>query len=135
MDFNTIEDQIQRLIWDLDDADEATIAMHMDRLREQAAQIEDDRWRQSALERIDDLPGLIEGPPLGQSPQYSQAVRLAAKVHGATGSVEDRLAEAERTATQIAELASQAPADEYMVIKRMNGSIKRTIGALRRGEV
>jgi|SRR6266508_1520717 hypothetical protein len=135
MDYDTIEDEIQDLIWDLQDADQATIAGHVGRLRAKAVHITDDRWRQNALERIDALPRLVAGPPLGRSPQYSQAVRLAAQVHGATGSIEERIAAAERTATEIAELARRAPADEYMVIKRMNSSIARIIDALRRGEV
>ncbi|SRR6266542_96791 len=135
MDYETIEDEIQDLIWDLHDADQATIGGHMDRLRAKAEQITDDRWRENAISRIADLPRLIAGPPLGRSPEYSQAVRLAAQAHGATGSAEERIAICDRIMTQIAELASRAPAEEYMVIKRMNSSIVRTISALRRGEL
>jgi len=135
MDYETIEDEIQDLIWDLHDADQATIASHMDRLRTKAEQITDDLWRRRALKRIESLPRLIAGPPLGKSPEYSQAVRLAAQVHGATGSIEERIAHAEHTATAIAELARQAPVNEYMAIKRMNGSIARILAALRRGEL
>jgi hypothetical protein len=127
MDYDTIEDEIQDLIWDLHDADQDAIATHMDRLRVRAEQITDDRWRERALSRIASLPRLIGPAPLGQSPEYSEAVRLAALAHGSTGSAEQRIAFCDGIMTQIAELADRAPGAESIVIRRMNSSIARII--------
>lgn len=126
MDYDAIHDEIIELRYRLWDADEETIAAHQTRLRAMAEQIPDDLWRRRALQRIGTLPELIR-PNLGTSPQYSEAVTIVSRAHGFEGPVEERLAELKRTKTRVAELARQAPRDEYMTIMRMNSSLKRLI--------
>lgn len=132
MDYETIRAEVVELSYRLWDADDETIAEHQARLQALAEQIPDELWRRRALQRVRKLPQLVR-PRLGSSPQYSQAVTLVGRAHGLEGPVEARIAELDRTMTQVAELARQAPRSEYMAILRMNSSLKRLIAHLASG--
>lgn len=129
MDYDTIDAEVRQLIYELLDADDEVIASHQARLRVMAEQIPDDLWRRRALQRVGTLPALIR-PNLGTSPQYSEAVTIVGRAHGLQGPADERLAELRRTKSRVAELARQAPRDEYMTIMRMNSSLKRLIQRL-----
>jgi len=127
MDYETVNEQILNLAWDLRTADDATVADHQARLRLMAEQITDDLWRRRALQRVNKLPELIRGPQPGKSPEYSQAVSLVGRAHGLEGPTDERIAELKRTKRMVADLARQAPRNEYMTIMRMNSSLVRLI--------
>jgi hypothetical protein len=129
MDYETIDAEVADLVYQLQTADQETIAAHQTRLRAMAGQIADELWRRRALQRVDKLPELIRPRP-GTSPEYSRAVTLVGRAHGLEGPVEARIAELERTKQLVAELARQAPPGEYLTIMRMNGSLVRMIERL-----
>jgi hypothetical protein len=129
VNYEIIDAEVVHLIYELQTADDETIASHQARLRAMAEQIPDDLWRRRALQRVGTLPELIR-PRLGTSPQYSQAVTLVGRAHGLEGPVDERIAEVKRTKRLVAELARQAPRHEYMTIMRMNSSLVRMIERL-----
>lgn len=133
MDYHTISAEVRRLSYALEGAGDAAVAAEQTRLREQAAQIVDERSRRSALARVDALPRLIGGPHPGNSPQYQEASSLAGRAHGLTGSPAEQIAEAGRIHDRIAELAAEVPPDESTTILRMNSSIARMIEDLKAG--
>jgi hypothetical protein len=131
VDYQTIDKELFALGITLENADDATVHAHMERLRALAAQIDDETDRLRALRRIDRLPRLARPAPLGESPQYAEALRIVAQSHEFQGTAAERLAQADQTATRVAELARQAPPLEGAAIMRMNTSLKRRIDALR----
>jgi hypothetical protein len=127
MNYEAIDVQLQELAFTLRGAARTTVDAEMARLRRIAMQITDDLWRTRALQRVEELPDLVRGPPLGNSAQYSQAVSLVGRVHGFKGSSDERIAEADRVSRVVAGLADQAPPDERVPIRRMNSSLLRLI--------
>lgn len=130
MDYETLSAEVLRLADSLHDADDATVAAEVRRLKGLAAQIPDEMSRTHALARAERLPELIAGPRVGSSEQYERAVQLMGEAHGFEGTPEERIAFADDAATKIAALAEQAPARESMTILRMNSSLARLIEEL-----
>jgi hypothetical protein len=132
LDYQTISDELFDLGFELEGADEATVHQHMERLRGMAAQIPDEHWRTRALKRIDKLPVSIGPPPLGESPQYAEALQLVARARRFEGTPQERLDVIDRAVTRVAELARQAPSAESPAILRMNHLLKPMYDELRR---
>jgi hypothetical protein len=131
VDYETLNDEILAVSDRLEDADEATVAAETERLRGLAAQLPDEFSRLRATAQIDRLPELIWGPPAGTSEEYTRATNLVASALHAEGTPAERIALADRVATEVAELAAAAPREESGTILRMNSSIARLIEELR----
>jgi hypothetical protein len=133
MDYDAVDAEVQELSYTLRDADAATVTAEVDRLRGLAGQIADETARRRALARIERLPQLIAGPPVGTSPQYERATQLVGAAHSAQGTPDDRIAFAERATAELTRLAGEAPPNEAGTILRMNSSLARLIEDLRAG--
>jgi hypothetical protein len=131
VDYDAFDAQLLELADSLQDADEATVAAEVARMKALAEQISDERSRGHALIRAGKLPELIRGPQPGTSPQYQRASALVAQVLIDEGSPTERIAHAERAKAEIAALSKQAPLRESMTILRMNSSLVRLIERLR----
>ncbi|MGW7682093.1 hypothetical protein ACWGID_15215 [Kribbella sp. NPDC054772] len=127
MDFDTVDAQVIALAESLREADEATVAAEVARLKALAEQIDDERSRRLALIRAQKLPELISGPKAGTSPEYWRAASLVTQVVNDSGSPADQIAHAERAIREIGTLARQAPRREFRTILRMNSTLKRLI--------
>ncbi|MFI5732344.1 hypothetical protein ACIA49_19645 [Kribbella sp. NPDC051587] len=131
MDYEALNAEVLAVSDRLRNADEATVAAEVERLTALAAEIPDDFSRMRAMARVAKLPELISGPALGQSEQYEKATHLVGTAMSADGTTEERIAVAERIASEIAELAASAPPRESGTILRMNSSVARLIQELR----
>ncbi|MFG1906420.1 hypothetical protein [Kribbella sp. NPDC048928] len=130
MDYETLDAEIRALSDRMEDADEATIAAEVERLKRLAAQIPDELGRARGLARAERLPELIVGPAPGTSEQYLRATHLLGIAMGSDGTPAERIDLAERTATEIALLAEAAPYRESNTILRMNSALARLIHEL-----
>jgi hypothetical protein len=66
----------------------------------------------------------IGPPPLGESPQYAEALQVVARARRFEGTAQERFEAIDRAATRVAELARQAPPKESPAILRMNHLLK-----------
>lgn len=123
--YQTVEAELQRLIDQLHDADDATVQAETARLRELAARIADERDRDRALLRAGQLPRLVAGPAAPASEQFRQAQLLLDHAVNGTGTAAERLAEIEESLDRIGRLADEAPRAEAGAIRRMTSTLLR----------
>ncbi|HZX05042.1 hypothetical protein [Kribbella sp.] len=131
VDYDTVDAQVLALADSLSEADDATVAAEVARLKALAEQIPDEDDRRLAVIRVQKLPELIRGPQPGTSSQYWRAASLVTQAVNDNGSTADRIAHAERAKSEIAALSEQAPVRESMTILRMNSTLVRLIERLR----
>ncbi len=130
--YDDVDAQVLDLADSLHEADEATVAAEVARLKALAEQIADERDRRLALIRAEKLPELIRGPRPGTSPEYWSAARLVTQVVNDKGTRAEQIDHAERAIREIGVLARQAPRREFRTILRMNSTLKRLIERRRR---
>ena len=129
--FEAVEAELQRQLDRLYGADPAAVAAATDRLRELAAQVGDELWRQRAMQRAEQLPHLLAGPPETTGRAYHEAQRLYAEAVNSTAPAEERIAELERIMRRIAELSEKAPTAEAGAVLHLNSSLRRLHTSLR----
>ncbi|GAA1586514.1 MULTISPECIES: hypothetical protein [Kribbella] len=132
VDYDTVDTQVRALADSLGEADEATVAAEVSRLKALAEKIADEDDRRMAVIRVEKLPELISGPQPGTSPQYWRAASLVTQVINDKGTPAEQIEHAERAVSEIGTLARSAPEREFRTILRMNSTLKRLIERRRR---